>query len=166
MENSFGKKNDMTAEIRKAVEDFFERDEVKHEPFDERNVARAVYGVESKFGHVTVFFHVHKDSLIIKMLLPINAEENDRPKVGEFLHRANYGLMIGNFDFDYRDGEISYRIPIFCGRDEFAPPTYEQIDFAVIIGLMMISKYGNSLIKVIFGLAEPEDAVEAAELDD
>ena len=48
MENSFGKKNDMTAEIRKAVEDFFERDEVKHEPFDERNVARAVYGVESK----------------------------------------------------------------------------------------------------------------------
>ena len=96
----------------------------------------------------------------------LNAEENDRPKVGEFLHRANYGLMIGNFDFDYRDGEISYRIPIFCGRDEFAPPTYEQIDFAVIIGLMMISKYGNSLIKVIFGLAEPEDAVEAAELDD
>ena len=156
MENSVEEKRDTLAEIREAVENYFERDEIKHEPFDERNVAQAIFGVESKFGHVTIFFHAHKDRLIIKSLLPISAEEDDLVKVGEFLHRANYGLMI----------EISYRVPIFCGRKEFAPPTYEQIDFAVIISLMMVGKYGNSLIKVIFGLAEPEDAVEAAELDD
>lgn len=166
MENSVEEKRDTLAQVRAAVENFFERDEIKHEPFDERNVASAIFGVESKFGHVTVFFHAYKDKLIIKSMLPLSAEEDDRAKVGEFLHRANYGLMIGNFDFDYRDGEISYRVPIYCGRDEFAPPTYEQIDFAVIISLMMISKYGNSLIKVIFGLAEPEDAAEAAEIDD
>ena len=166
MANSFEDDRDTLAEVRAAVENFFERDEVKHEPFDDRNIASAIYGVESKFGHVSVFFHAYKDKLIIKTILPISAEEEDLAKVGEFLHRANYGLMIGNFDFDYRDGEISYRVPVYCGRDEFAPPTYEQIDFAVIISLMMVGKYGNSLIKVIFGLAEPEDAVEAAEIDD
>ena len=81
------------------------------------------------------------------------------------LHRANYGLNNGNFDFDFNDGEISYRMAIYCGVDEFAPPTYEQIDFALVVGLMMIDKYGDALIKVMFGLVEPADAIEDAETD-
>ena len=87
-------------------------------------------------------------------------------KVAEFLLRANYGLKVGGFDFDFDDGEISYRISIYCGDEEFVPPTYEQIDFAVIIGLMMIEKYGDALVKVMFGLVEPEDAIESVEEND
>ncbi|MBR0260751.1 MAG: hypothetical protein IJQ85_03045 [Selenomonadaceae bacterium] len=156
---------DTTAEIRAAVENFFERDEVKHEPFNERNVASAIYSVDAKFGHTTIFFYAYKDKLVIHMMIPLNAD-NERAKVAEFLHRANYGLNVGNFDFDFNDGEISYRIALYCGRDEFIPPTYEQIDFAVVIGLMMIEKYGNALVKVMFGLVEPEEAVAAAEEND
>ena len=36
---------DTTAQIRAAVENFFERNKIKHEPFDERNVANAISGV-------------------------------------------------------------------------------------------------------------------------
>ena len=72
----------------------------------------------------------------------------------------------GEVPGDFDDGEISYRVSIYCGDDDFAPPTYEQIDFAVIIGLMMIEKYGNSLVKVMFGVLEPEDAINIAEADD
>ena len=42
-------KRDTTAEVRAAVENFFERDELKHTPFNERNVASASYSVHSKF---------------------------------------------------------------------------------------------------------------------
>ncbi|MBR1805361.1 MAG: hypothetical protein IJ774_03120, partial [Selenomonadaceae bacterium] len=68
--------------------------------------------------------------------------------------------------FDFSDGEISYRTSIYCGADEFAPPTYEQIDFALVIGLIMIEKYGNALVKVMFGVLEPDDAIESVESDD
>ena len=159
-------KTERVAQVRAAVENFFEQDKIKFTPFDERNVARAIYNVDTRFGHATIFFHAYNDRLVLHMMIPLKAEENERQKVAEFLLRANYGLKIGGFDFDFDDGEISYRISIFCGNEEFAPPTYEQIDFSVIIGLMMIEKYGNELVKVMFGLVEPEDAVASAELED
>ena len=157
---------DTKAEIRAAVENFFERDGIKYTPFDEGNVACAIYSVDAKFGHAKIFFHAFKDKLILHFVIPLSAGEEERAKVGEFLLRANYGLNIGCFDFDFDDGEISYRVSIFCGEDEFAPPTYEQIDYSVIIGLMMIEKYGNALTKVLFGLVEPQDAIEDAEKND
>ncbi len=159
-------KRDKTATIRAAVENFFEVDSVKHEPFDERDVASAVYSVDTKFGHATVFFRAYNDKLVLRMIIPLNADEKERSKVAEFLLRANYGLKVGCFDFDFDDGEISYRIALYCGEDEFAAPTYEQIDFAVVVGLLMIEKYGDALVKVMFGLLEPQEAVESAEQND
>ena len=156
---------DTAADIRKAVEDYFETEGAKYMPFDERGVAHATYGVDVKFGHVEVFFHAYRDMLILHFIVPLKAGEDERAKVGEFLHRANYGLKVGNFDFDFNDGEISYRVAIYCGSDEFEPPRHEQIDAALSIGLMMIDRYGDGLVKVMFGLAEPEDAIDASEED-
>ena len=159
-------KRDTLPEVRAAVENYFERDKLKYEPFNERNVARAVYGIKAKFGHADVFFHAYKDRLVIHIMIPLNAGEEERAKVGEFLLRANYGLKVGCFDFDFNDGEISYRMSIYCGNKEFTPPTYEQIDFAVVVGLSMVDRYGDALVKVMFGLVEPIDAIAAVEADD
>lgn len=157
---------DTTQEVRAAVENFFETDNAKYSPFNERNVARAGYGIETKFGHVDVFFHAYEDKLVLHMMIPLNAAKDERAKVAEFLLRANYGLKIGCFDFDFSDGEISYRVSLYCGKENFSPPTYEQIDFAVVVGLMMIQKYGDALIKVMFGILEPEEAIAVVEADD
>lgn len=158
-------KRDTIQEIREAVEDFFKRDNIKHIPFDDHNVATAVYSVDARFGHVKIFFLANRDRLVLRMILPISAGEEEREKVAEFLLRANYGLKIGGFDFDFNDGEISYRISHFCGINDFNPPTYEQIDFSVVVGLMMVEKYGDALGKVIFGMLDPKEAVESAEAE-
>ena len=158
--------DDVIMEIREAVEKFFEADEIKHEPFDEHNIAHAGFAVKSRFGHVNVFFHALKDRLLIRTYLPLKAGVEERAKVGEFLLRANYGLKFGCFDFDFDDGEISYRTTIYCGSDEFEPPTYEQIDFALMVGILTVDRYGDALAKVIFGLVEPEDAIESVEDND
>ena len=150
-------------EIREAVEYYFIKEETKHDPFDERNVAHAGYSIHSRLDHVNAFFHVHKDKLVIRIYLPIKAREEDRAKVGEFLHRANYGLSSGSFDFDFDDGEISYRTCFYCGKEDFVPPTYEQIDFTLMVGLLTVDRYADALAKVIFGLVEPEDAIEEIE---
>ena len=157
---------DTKQEIIAAVENFFERKEAKYTPFNERGVARASYGVRSKLKHVDVLFIASTDKLVVKAILPLEAGEDERAKVGEFLHRANYGLRTGGFDYDYDDGQISYRVSLYCGDEEFAPPTFEQIEFALIINLMMVSKYGDALLKVMFGLAEPKDAIETVEDND
>ena len=86
---------DTTAEIRAAVENFFEQDKIKFTPFDEHNVASAIYNVDTKFGHATIFFRVYKDRLVFHFIIPLNAGEEERSKVAEFLLRANYGLKVG-----------------------------------------------------------------------
>ena len=166
MDETFQQVRDTTAEVIAAVENFFARDKVRYRSFDERNVAKATYSIDTKFRHVDVFFHAYKDKLVLHMILPLSADEEERTKVAEFILRANYGLKIGGFDFDFNDGEISYRTSIYCGSDEFVAPTYEQIDFALTIGMIMVEKYGNALIKVMFGILEPDDAIESVEGDD
>ena len=94
-------KSDNKSRIIKAVEDYFEREELKYTPFNERDVAKASFRVKSKLQHVNVFFGAYNSKLIIRIILPINAGEDERAKVGEFLMRANYGLQIGCFDYDY-----------------------------------------------------------------
>lgn len=158
-------KRDTATEIRTAVENYFKEEKAKYDSFDKRGIAHATYSVETKFGHVEIFFHSYNDMLILHFIIPLKAGEEERAKVGEYLLRANYGLKVGCFDFDFEDGEISYRVPIYCGVDEFAPPNHEQIDAALSIGLMMVDKYGDNLVKVMFGLAEPVDAIAAAEED-
>ena len=153
-------------QVREAVENYFETDDLKYDPFDEDDVARTGFAVKTKFGHVDVLFHAYDSHLIIHTIIPIKAQEEDRAKVGEFLLRANYGLRNGCFDFDYDTGRISYRTALFCGIDDFTPPTYEQIDYSMLISLSMVKKYGNALMKVIFGLVEPEDAIEEVEDSD
>lgn len=160
------RERDTTKEIRTAVEKFFKRSGIKYKKFDNENVASATYSVDTRFGHATIFFHAYNDRLILHTIIPIKANEEERPKVAEFILRANYGLKVGGFDFDFEDGEISYRMSLYFGIEEFKPPTHEQIDFAIICSLVMVEKYGDALVKVMFGLVEPVDAIEDAEDDE
>jgi hypothetical protein len=43
------------------------------------------------------------------VIAPIQVPESARPAVAEFLTRVNYGLWIGNFEMDWRDGEVRYK---------------------------------------------------------
>ena len=146
--------------VKAAVEDYFKRENITYEPFDENNVARTGFGVKAKFGRVDVLFLAYDNNLIIHTFIPLKAEEEERAKVGEFLLRANDGLKTGCFDFNFANGRISYRVSIFCGSKDFSPPTYEQIDYAVVISVSTVQRYGNALMKVIFGFLEPQEAID------
>ena len=45
-------------------------------------------------------------------LCPVKAPTEKRQLIAEFLTRANYDLLIGNFEFDFEDGEIRYKTSI------------------------------------------------------
>ncbi|MCR5833948.1 MAG: YbjN domain-containing protein [Selenomonadaceae bacterium] len=152
--------------IREVIENFFEIANVRHEPFNEKNNTRATFTINSRFNHVTVYFLVRKNSLILSFTIPVNAIEKTQKKIAEYLLRANYGNDIGGFDFNFDNGEISYRIPIYCGEEDFKSPTYEQISRAIVVGMTMVKRYSDGLMNVMYGLTEPVDAVAEAEKDE
>ena len=54
----------------------------------------------------------HKDSVFqIHLNYPVLAKDKKmRPAAAEFVARANFGMVIGNFELDMRDGEVRYHV--------------------------------------------------------
>jgi len=47
--------------------------------------------------------------LLVYSILPENIAEERRPRIAELFVRINYGLVLGNFEMDWADGEIRYK---------------------------------------------------------
>ena len=91
---------------------------------------------------------------------PINASRTEYDMVVEYITRANYGLMIGNFEFDYEDGEVRFQscLPSWDGQ-----PNQENIESIVDMPYHMFKNYGDGLVKAIMGFGNPEEDIAAAE---
>ena len=49
------------------------------------------------------------DLILLYSVCPFRVPEERRSEVSEFLTRANYGLVAGNFELDFTDGEVRYK---------------------------------------------------------
>lgn len=115
-----------------------------------------------------------QQQFVFYSVVPVNAPPEKRPIVAEFITRANYGMIMGNFEMDYSDGEIRYKTSIDVEGDELSHPLIRQVVYANVIitdrylpGLMSVI-YGNaSAEKVLLEIENPdEQAVSAEEEED
>ena len=91
---------------------------------------------------------------------PINADEEDYDTVVEYITRANRGLKIGKFEFDYRDGEVTYQAALSCIETD---PAQRDIERTVDMPVIMLERYGDGLAKALMGFGDPEADIKAAE---
>lgn len=91
---------------------------------------------------------------------PVNAPEPRRAMVTEFITRANYGLIIGNFELDLDDGEIRYKTSIDVEQTELSPALMQPLVYA---NVWTMDRYLPGLMAVIFGNAIPLQAIELVE---
>jgi len=96
------------------------------------------------------------DMVVFYAYCPVKAPESARDSVAEFLTRANYGLLVGNFEMDYADGEVRYKTVIarateYLGKD--------LITHMVYTNLATMDRYLPGLMAVIYGGLSPVQAV-------
>jgi hypothetical protein len=62
-------------------------------------------------GSWSFYAHVIEDKELILLysICPVRAPEGRRHEMSQFLTRTNYGLVQGNFELDFDDGEIRYK---------------------------------------------------------
>ncbi len=80
--------------------------------------------------------------------------------MAEFLTRANYGLVIGNFEMDFGDGEVRYKTSIDVEGDRLTSALIKQM---VYINVLMMDRYLPGIMKVAFGNADPARAIAEIE---
>lgn len=93
-------------------------------------------------------------------ICPINAKPEVYQNVVEYITRANHGLKIGAFEFDYEDGEVRYHSCISC---EESAPSSRDIERTVDVTFLMMDRYGDGLVKNLMGFGDPEADIKAAE---
>jgi hypothetical protein len=81
--------------------------------------------------------------------------EGRRPAVAEFITRVNFGLVSGNFEMDWADGEVRFKTGIELSG---ITPTSELVAALVQPNLTAVLRYLPGLLMVINDEADPDTA--------
>ena len=87
---------------------------------------------------------------------PVPAPENKLAAVAEFITRANHELVMGNFEFDYSDGEILFKTSIDVEGAELSVPLVKHV---VLSNVLTLDKYLPGIMKVINTDSTPTDVL-------
>ncbi|MGE5597187.1 MAG: YbjN domain-containing protein [Hyphomicrobiales bacterium] len=106
-------------------------------------------------------YPLEEDSqFVFYSIAPVFADAAHRPAVAEFLMRANYGLVLGNFEMDYSDGSIRYKTSIDAAGAEL---TNDLVRPVVHANVQAMDRYLPGLMLVLADGASPEEAIAVCE---
>jgi len=120
-------------------------------------------GFSGKSGNWTAAADVKQDRgiLIFYSIASIKVPEKARAAASEYLTRANYGLVLGNFEMDMSDGEVRYKTSISVG--EKGKLTDDLISPVVLTNFGTMDRYLLGLMAVAVGGKSPAEACREAE---
>ncbi len=146
--------------ILDSVAHFLETDDWPHSLVEDRPVYKT--GFEGKNGQFTCYAQEREEQqqFVFYSVFPVRAPENKFGEVAEFINRANYGMIIGNFEIDYSDGEIRYKTSVDVEDVEIADPLISHLIYA---NVLTIDKYFPGLMRVLYAGISPLDAINEVE---
>jgi hypothetical protein len=141
---------------------FFEEDEWPFEQIAELPAIRTGFAGDN--GKWTCYAQAREDmeQFIFYSILPVNVPPNRLAAMAEFIARANYGMIIGNFELSYEDGEVRYKTSIDVEGDELSFPLIQQMVYA---NVATMDHYLPGLMTVIYTDISPAQAIERIEAD-
>ncbi|MGI0485217.1 YbjN domain-containing protein [Pantanalinema rosaneae CENA516] len=97
-----------------------------------------------------------EQQLVFYSVLPMKVAKKSRHLVAEFLTRANYGLILGNFEMDFNDGEIRYKTSIGVEGSHLDFALIQQVVYS---NLSITDKYLPGILQVMNGQKLPATAI-------
>jgi len=142
------------------IVNFFEEDGWPFVQIEGESVLQMVFQGEN--GKWTCYAKARddEDQFVFYSVCPINAPDSKRLAVAEFLTRANSGMIIGNFEMDFEDGEIRYKTSIDVEDDSLSCALIKRLVYA---NVMMMDAYLSGIMSVIYGDVTPLDAIAQIE---
>ncbi|MCU4186600.1 YbjN domain-containing protein [Acidiferrimicrobium sp. IK] len=135
----------------------------------ERAVAVTVEGGSGRWVCVAQFAE-DRPVLLFSSVIPAFVPAALRAPVGEYLNRANQGMLSGGFQFDLDEGEVRFVTALDLGDVDPAPLAESGalrglIRQLVYVNVATVDRYLSGLMAVIHAGADPAAAVAAAEAD-
>lgn len=91
---------------------------------------------------------------------PVKVAEDRLMAAMEFVTRANYDMYIGNFEMDLSDGEVRFKASVDFDEAQALAPVVKGV---VFMSVLMMDRYFPGLLRVIYGEASAEQAIDEIE---
>jgi len=129
---------------------------------DEERVNLTLAGKHADY-RVTLRITHEGDYFQIYIHYPFRVREAEqRITAAELVCRANYGILVGGFEFDMSDGELRFHVTHFIHD---LPLTQEVVERLLYTALSTMDRYFPAFMQHIHAGHTPEDAVYMAEID-
>ncbi|WP_017326302.1 YbjN domain-containing protein [Synechococcus sp. PCC 7336] len=89
-----------------------------------------------------------RQDFIFYSLCPVNAPADKRLAMAEFITRANYGNILGNFEMDFDSGDIHYKTSIDVEGDRLSASLLKPL---VYTNVAMMDRYLPGILSTIYG---------------
>lgn len=146
------------------VTDFFSQDEW---PFSEGEIPEIIHTTyQGDSGRWNCYARVREaaQQIVFYSICPIYVPDLKRLVMAEFLTRANYGLIMGNFEMDFNDGEIRYKTSIDVERIPLDQPwNMTMIKQIVYANVLTMDKYLPGILRVVASDDTPAEVIAEIE---
>ncbi len=88
--------------------------------------------------------------------IPIAIPESKRLAVAEYITRANFGILVGNFELDLGDGELRFKTSADVEDTEIGTTFVKNL---LAANISSIDRYFPGLMKVLYANMSPADAI-------
>jgi hypothetical protein len=141
-------------EIFDTMVEFFGQQEWNYEQVPDMPILRM--GINGKNGKWVSYAQAREemDQVVFYSVGPVNVAEDKRAAMAELLTRVNYGLVIGNFEMDFRDGEVRYKTSIDIEGDSLSTALMRNV---VFLNLQMMDRCLPAIMSVAYGGLSPAD---------
>jgi hypothetical protein len=121
--------------------------------------------VRGVHGEWVCIVRVFPDSerLLVYSILSENVPEDRRTRISELFVRINYGLVIGNFEMDWEDGEVRYKTSMDL---ESITPTAIIVRNLIFSNFFSTDRYFNVIEEAIHTEQDLASLLAAAEDSD
>ncbi len=146
--------------ILDAAERFLQGDDWPISPVETKLVVKT--GFEGKNGQFTCYAQERseQEQFVFYSVFPVRTPADRMSEIAEFLTRANYGMIIGNFELDYSDGEIRYKTSLDVEDAELSDALVRHMIYA---NVLTMDKYFPGLMRVLYAGIAPLNAIEEVE---
>lgn len=139
---------------------FFKEDDWHFEQVEGENYLRLGFkGEHGRWSCVAQAMEA-REQMVFYSVLPSVIPEDRRSDVSEFITRANYGLLSGNFEMDWNDGEVRYKTMVDV---EGGSLSITMIRNLVHSNLFTVDRYFKGLMNVVYSDKSPALAVAESE---
>ncbi len=145
--------------VKNQVELFLKRNSVHFEC--ENNLYRLYINGKKTTWRMGIIIDEERKVLVIRSLYPFTVSDAKKSKIAELIVRLNSNIVLGCFNMDYAEGDVTFNMAHFWGNTEMDQDSIERLFFKQI---RTVDDMFQLFAEVNFGDGEP--ALLALNLDE